>query len=246
MAEADAEETEETPKKKKKKIIFIIPVLLLVAGGGGGAYFMTAKKPQTCPSEETAASAEHVASGTLNGLPITLAASKTEDSHATTTAAPAAAEGDKASTENKDAATEQSTADAEFLKKCAEEAEAKLHGPIVRLTPITMNLSDGHILKVGLALQLVTAPEDEHLAATVAAASGGGHGAASTEIGASPLGGAEAKALNAAIDYLGNSTYDELSAPNGRAKAGDELSAQIKEIYHGDIVKVYFTDFVMS
>jgi flagellar FliL protein len=118
------------------------------------------------------------------------------------------------------------------------------HGPIVRLEPITLNLSDGHILKVGLALQLAAEPVDEHLAAYVAA-QGGGHGAVKVDT-ASPLGGLEAKALDIAIAHLGNLTYDELSKPNGRTHAKEELAKEIAHTYHEDIHDVYFTNFVMS
>lgn len=115
-------------------------------------------------------------------------------------------------------------------------------GSIVSLDPITMNLSDGHVLKVGMALQLVKEPEGEHLKAAMAG--GGGHGGGSKD--ASPLGGEEAKAIDEAIRTLGDSNFNELSKPGGRAHAKEILAEKIKEIYHGDVTDVYFTDFVMS
>lgn len=114
-------------------------------------------------------------------------------------------------------------------------------GSIIRLEPITLNLSDGHVLKVGMALQTVAKPKHEHLAAALA---GGGHGAAPDA--SSPLGGEEAKALDEAIHVLGDSSFEELSKPGGRAHAKEVLSEKIKHIYHDDIVEVYFTDFVMN
>jgi flagellar protein FliL len=116
-------------------------------------------------------------------------------------------------------------------------------GPIVQLDPITLNLSDGHVLKVGMALQLVAKPKEKELATAVAAAASASHGSSS---GGSPLEGQESKALDEAIHTLGDSTFKELSAPGGRAHAKAELSEKIKEIYEGDIVDVYFTTFVMS
>ncbi len=113
-------------------------------------------------------------------------------------------------------------------------------GQVIRLQPITMNLSDGHVLKVGIALQLVEKPKDKHLAAL----GGGAHGAKVDP--ASPMGGLEALALDQAITQLGNTTYEELSSPAGRAKAKKQLIEHIKEKYHGDVTSVYFTDFVMS
>lgn len=127
----------------------------------------------------------------------------------------------------------------------AELKEAELHpklGEVVKLDPITMNLSDGHVLKVGLAIHFVAEPKDEHIAALL----GGGGGHAKPEPGASKLAGYESLALNAAILDLGNRTYDELSAVGGKAAAKDELAKKIKELYHGDAAEVYYTVFVMS
>ncbi len=116
-------------------------------------------------------------------------------------------------------------------------------GSIVRLDPITLNLNDGHVLKVGMALQTVAKPQHKHLATALAAAGANKPSAGGTS---SPLEGEEAKALDEAIRVLGDSSFDELSKPGGRAHAKDVLSEQIKHIYEGDIVGVYFTDFVMS
>jgi flagellar protein FliL len=113
-------------------------------------------------------------------------------------------------------------------------------GTVVRLEPITLNLSDGHVLKVGMALQAVKEPQEEHLATALA----GGQGAKPDAT--SPLGGEEAKALNVAIHTLGDMTFSELSAPGGREQAREKLREEIKHAYHDDIVDVYFTDFVMS
>jgi flagellar protein FliL len=116
-------------------------------------------------------------------------------------------------------------------------------GPIVQLSPITLNLSDGHVLKVGLALQTVAKPKEKELATAVAALSSAEH---SSSDGGSPLEGQESKALDATIHTLGDSTFSALSAPGGRAHAKEVLTEKIKEIYEGDIVEVYFTTFVMS
>jgi flagellar FliL protein len=121
-----------------------------------------------------------------------------------------------------------------------------LRGPIIRLDPITLNLTDGHVLKVGIALEALAHPHDEQMLAAVHGLSGGGgHGAAEPNT-ASPLGGLEAKALDLAIKELGNKSFEELSAPDGRAHAQEELQEHVAEAYHGDIVKIYFTTFVMS
>ncbi len=224
--------------KKSKKLILAIPLVVVMAGVSAGAYFMTAGKTKAkeCPAAE--GTSTHALGANIKGVPAVLAAATKEEP--TSETAPSVEPG---SVETKD------EKEKTFAEKCAEEAVAALNGPIVRLMPITMNLSDGRVLRVGLALQLIAEPEDPTLAAVAeAAAAGGGEGGgtAPTEIGPSPLGGSEAKALDAAIQYLGNSTYAALSAPGGRARASEELSAKVKEAYKGDIHRVLFTDFVMS
>lgn len=116
-------------------------------------------------------------------------------------------------------------------------------GKMVRLDPLTLNLSDGHVLKVGLALQFVEHPHDKEMATILGAAAS--HGSSSSGA-TSPLEGLEAKALDKAIAILGDSTFTALSKPGGRQHAKEELTHEIKEVYEGDVVEVYFTDFVMS
>ena len=103
-----------------------------------------------------------------------------------------------------------------------KEAE---HGEVVALDPITMNLADGRLLKVGLALQLPLEPP----------AGGGGHGEFSGSI-----------ALDEAIAFLGEHTYDQLAAPAARQEAKKELSHRVNERYHSGVLEVYFTEFVMQ
>jgi flagellar FliL protein len=100
----------------------------------------------------------------------------------------------------------------------AKEPEA---GEVLSLEPITMNLADGRLLKVGLALQVVAEPSS-------------GHGVTG------------AVALDEAIAYLGGRTYAELVSPEARQAAKDELSKRVSERYHHDVIEVYFTEFVMQ
>ena len=96
-------------------------------------------------------------------------------------------------------------------------------GEVVALDPITMNLADGRLLKVGLALQLPLEPAS------------GGHGEFSGSV-----------ALDEAIAFLGEHTYDQLAAPAARQEAKKELSHRVSERYHHDVLEVYFTEFVMQ
>ena len=107
----------------------------------------------------------------------------------------------------------------------AEEKPKVEHGEVVALDPITMNLADGRLLKVGLALQLPLEPP----------AGGGGHGEFSGSV-----------ALDEAIAFLGEHTYDQLAAPAARQAAKKELSHRVNERYHHGVLEVYFTEFVMQ
>ena len=112
-----------------------------------------------------------------------------------------------------------------------EAKEEATHGPVQNLEPITLNLADGHFLKIGLALQL-------------AEAEGGGHGAAE-EL-------PSAKALDIAISLLGEHSMDDLASPKARELVKKELSKRVSAAYldpvtHEPLVmKVYFTEFVMQ
>lgn len=103
------------------------------------------------------------------------------------------------------------------------EAEAKepVPGEVLELEPITMNLADGRLLKVGLALQANAEPSSDH------------------EV-------TGAVALDEAIKFLGEHTYAQLAEPAGRQAAKDELSHRVAERYHHDVLEVYFTEFVMQ
>ena len=95
---------------------------------------------------------------------------------------------------------------------------------IAQLSDVTLNLSDGHYLKLGLALQL--APK-----ATVTDYTSGG---------------AAAKALDLAINDLGTDNYNELLQPSFRAQAKVQLQQQIVAAYQGQVLGIYFTDFIMQ
>jgi flagellar FliL protein len=105
-------------------------------------------------------------------------------------------------------------------------------GEVITLDPVTLNLADGRYLKVTLALQLSEA---------AAPASGSVDAAAAT--GPAVDG---AKALDAAIGVLGQRTYEQLLAPGGRAAAQKALSEQVKKRYEGEVLGVYFTQFLMQ
>jgi flagellar FliL protein len=104
-------------------------------------------------------------------------------------------------------------------------------GPIITLDPITVNITGDRFLKIGLGLQLAGdyAP-------------GAGHGAPDSD---DPTHGF-ARALDLTIETFGGHSYDELSTPEGRKKAKEQLVEKLKEAYHEEVEGVYFTDFVMQ
>ncbi len=105
----------------------------------------------------------------------------------------------------------------------AEKPKKPEPGEVLELQPITMNLADGRLLKLGLALQLPLDPPTS------------GHGELSGSV-----------ALDEAIAYLGEQTYEQLSAPGARQAAKKELSHRVEERYHHGVLEVYFTEFVMQ
>ena len=93
-----------------------------------------------------------------------------------------------------------------------EKPEVEL-GEVVALEPITMNLADGRLLKVGLALQLPLEPP------------AGAHGEVNGSV-----------ALDETIAFLGEHTYAQLAQPAARQEAKKELSHRVAERYHHDVL----------
>lgn len=89
-------------------------------------------------------------------------------------------------------------------------------GEVVRLEPIQVNLSGGHYLKVGVALQM-TADAKE--------ADG-------------------SMALDATIDLFSGRSMAELTRADERAKLKKDLERELDHRYEGEVMGVYFTDFV--
>ena len=102
------------------------------------------------------------------------------------------------------------------LKPKPAGADEPKPGEVLRLDPIQVNLSGGHYLKIGVALQL-TAKAHE--------ADG-------------------AMALDATIDTFSGKSMDALTLPDNREKLKAHLEKELEHRYHGDVMGVYFTDFV--
>jgi len=92
-------------------------------------------------------------------------------------------------------------------------------GKVVALEAVTVNLADGHYLKLKLALQTTA------------------------EVAEAPDG---SKALDIAIDQFSNKSIGELSSDAARHKAKEELLKKVEEAYEGEVMDIYFTEFVMQ
>lgn len=90
-------------------------------------------------------------------------------------------------------------------------------GAVLTVDPISLNLADGHYLRLGLALQLT----------------------AESEEAPDP-----SKALDAAIALFSGRSIAEVSDPAVREQLTDELAHHLEELYEGEVMDVYLTNYV--
>lgn len=102
-----------------------------------------------------------------------------------------------------------------FFLKPTPKAEPK-PGEVVQLEPVQVNLAGGHYLRLGMALQLT---EKAHEADG-------------------------SKALDAAISLFSGLPVGEVNKPAERDKLKHELVEELDHRYHGEVMDVYFTEFV--
>ena len=103
-----------------------------------------------------------------------------------------------------------------FLKPEPAGADEPVPGEVLQLDAIQVNLSGGSYLKIGIALQLTAEAEE---------ADG-------------------AKALDATIETFSGKSRDTLTRTDTRKKLKDQLEKELEKLYHGEVMGVYFTDFV--
>lgn len=94
---------------------------------------------------------------------------------------------------------------------------------LVDLDPINVNLADGHYLRVAVSLGL------DHV---VKAKKG-------YEFKSAP-------ASDVVLKTFTGKTMDELSTPEGRDHAREEIAEALEPFYGHEIVSLYFTEFVMQ
>lgn len=102
-----------------------------------------------------------------------------------------------------------------FLLKPSGPAEPK-PGEVLPLEAIQVNLSGGHYLRLGMALQLTeTAHEADG-----------------------------SQALDAAIGVFSGLSVGQVNTTATREKLRQELETELEHRYHGDVMEVLFTEFV--
>lgn len=89
-------------------------------------------------------------------------------------------------------------------------------GATVTIEPRNINLADGHYLRLGFAIELVAEVEEI----------------------------ATAQATDIAIDLFTGRTVAEVNDPEQREALKSQLSERLVEAYDGEVLTVYFTDFV--
>ncbi|GGO77947.1 flagellar basal body-associated FliL family protein [Nocardioides deserti] len=102
-----------------------------------------------------------------------------------------------------------------FLLRPSGEAEPE-PGEVLVMDPVQVNLADGHYLSIGIALQLV-------------------EGAAHAD---------GSKALDTTIELFSGREPDELVKVKTRHALKEQLVEELDHRYHGEVLDVYFTQFV--
>ncbi|MDP9392078.1 MAG: flagellar basal body-associated FliL family protein [Actinomycetota bacterium] len=101
------------------------------------------------------------------------------------------------------------------------EAEEPVAGEVLALESVAVNLAGGGYLKVGVALQLV-------------ASDAGGHGAATGPSGA--------KATDLIISTFSQAQPADVTGARDALK--EALEEKIIEAYHGEVMGIYYTEYV--
>jgi flagellar FliL protein len=103
-------------------------------------------------------------------------------------------------------------------EKAPEAEPAPVPGAVLTVDPVSLNLADGHYLRLGIALQLTDAVGEE---------------APDT-----------ARALDQAIHLFSGRTVAEISDPATREALVAQLADQLTETYEGEVMDVYLTSYV--
>jgi flagellar FliL protein len=105
-----------------------------------------------------------------------------------------------------------------FAPKKAVKPGPPVPGVVVPIDAVTLNLQGGHFLKIALGLQEVKKPKDATLDTS--------------------------KAADIMIGEFSNKTMASLATDAGRNAAKADLLKQLEVAYPGDLMGVYYTQFV--
>lgn len=103
---------------------------------------------------------------------------------------------------------------AEASAEATPEAEP---GKVVKIDSVSINLAGGHYLRLGMALQMTAEVKEDPQTA---------------------------RALDLAIALFSQQPMEQVTNADGREALKVKLLEQIKEAYHGEVMDLYFTDFV--
>ncbi len=104
-------------------------------------------------------------------------------------------------------------------KKKAKGPTAPQPGIVVAMNETTLNLADGHFLKIKLALQAIKGAP------------------ATLDV---------SQAMDLMISEFTGQSMSSLSTAGGRDKLKDDLLAKIEKAYPKEVMGLYFTEFVMQ
>lgn len=111
-----------------------------------------------------------------------------------------------------------------------EEPEI-VEGPLLGLEPLTVNLADGHYLRVAVSIQLTDQYEDVE----------------EGEHGEEALAHHDAtRVRDTMISLFGGRGAGELASADGRDAARHELRDASSELLDGQVMEIYFTEFVIQ
>lgn len=104
-----------------------------------------------------------------------------------------------------------------FLLKEPAAPPEPVHGEVVAVDPVSINLADGSYLRLGLALQLTeeTAEEPD-----------------------------TSEALDLAITTFSGRSVDELTDPAAREALQQQLNDKVINTYPEEVMDIYYTEFV--
>jgi flagellar protein FliL len=105
-----------------------------------------------------------------------------------------------------------------------------VEGPLLAIEPMTVNLAGGRYLRVGVSFQMTDAYED---------AVEGEEGEAFPHHDASRI-------QDLLIATLGGRPVDGLATSDGRSAVKEEIHHQVDELFEGEVMEIYFTEFVIQ